>query len=175
VPNFGAGVDQHVNPAVTPTWIFTPNTTAGVASTLRLYNEGRYPVYIGTSGLDQPGGIAIPPSSKAVNLQNVTQTLYAVSGVVIGAVAGTMSASPVTAGSTAITLATTAPTSLAAGTTIIVGSTAGTGWEAQVVNSTTASSQLTFANPLVNDHTSSSPVYLATAQPGQLRVTAGVI
>ena len=56
----------------------------------------------------------------------------------------------------------------------MVGSTAGTGWEAQVVNSTTASSQLTFANPLVNDHAGSSPVYLATALPAAIKVTQGI-
>lgn len=173
MPNLGAGVDQHVNPGVTPTWIFTP--TPSVTATVRLYNEGRYPVYIGTSGLNQADAVAIPAGCRPLEMANVTQTLYACSGVSITTQAATMSASPVTAGSTAITLTTTVPTSLAAGTTIVVGNTAGTGWEAQVVNSTTASSQLTFANALVNDHTSSSPVYLATAQLGQLRVTAGVV
>jgi hypothetical protein len=173
VPNYGAGVDQHVNPGVTPTWVFAP--PSGIAMTLQLYNEGRYPVYVGPSGLDQPGGFEIPPGSGPLRMQNVTQTLYAISGVTSTGQAGTATASAVTAGSTAITLGAAVPTSLAAGTTIIVGSTAGTGWEAQVVNSTTASSQLTFANPLVNDHAGSSPVYTATALPGQLRVTAGVV
>lgn len=173
MPTFIPGTDQHVNPAVTPTWIFTPNSSA--TSTLRLFNEGRYPVYVGTSGINQADAMALPASSRALELQNVTQTLYAVSGVNVGAVSGTMTASPVTAGSTAITLTTTVPTALAAGTTVVVGSTANTGWEAQVVLTTTATSQLTFANPLVNDHTSSSPVYVATPMPGQLRVTAGVL
>jgi hypothetical protein len=173
MPNLGAGVDQHLTPAVTPTWIFTP--TSLQANTVRLYNEGSNPVYVGPSGLDQPGGFAIAPGNRPVELQNVTQSLYAVSGVQVGAVAGTVGASAATAGSTAITMATTVPTALAAGTTIVIGSTVNTGWEAQVVNATTASSQLTFAQALVNDHANGVPVYLATARLGQLRVTAGIV
>lgn len=172
MPNLGAGVEQHVNPAVTPTWIFTP--TPNAPSTVRLYNEGRYPVYVGGAGMDQVACIAIPPGSRPVELQNVTQTLYATSGAQVGAVGGTTSTA-VTAGTTVITLAAAPPASFAAGSTIIIGSTANTGWEVQLVNSTTASSQLTFANPVVNDHISSSPVYAATAQLAQLRVSAGVI
>jgi hypothetical protein len=173
MPNLGPGVDQVVNPAVTPTWIFTP--PSNVTATVRLFNTGRYPVYVGPSGMDQPGGMQIMPGNRPVQLQNVNQTLYAISGVVSTGQAATAASSAVTAGTTAITLTATVPTSLAAGTTIIVGSTAGTGWEAQVVNSTTASSQITFANGLVNDHVGSSPIYTANALPGQLRVTAGVV
>ena len=51
----------------------------------------------------------------------------------------------------------------------------GAGWEAQVVNSTTASSQITFANPLVQDHVGSGVIYTATAQIGQVSVVAGVV
>jgi len=56
-----------------------------------------------------------------------------------------------------------------------VGSTAGTGWEAQVVATTTASSSITFANPLVQDHAGSGVIYTATAQAGQIGVLAGVV
>jgi hypothetical protein len=56
-----------------------------------------------------------------------------------------------------------------------VGSTVGTGWEAQVVNSTTASSQITFANPLVQDHVGSGVIYTATSLIGQVSVVAGVV
>lgn len=172
MPYYGAGVAQYVNPAVTPTWIFTPNTSA--SNTLRIHNHSMWPAYIGSSGVNSAAAMAIPPYGKPVELFNVTQTLYAVSGVLVGSQAGTMSASAVTAGSTAITLAATVPTGLAAGTTIVVGTTAGTGWEAQVVASTTASSQLTFASALVNDHAASSPVYLATAQPCAIKVSQGI-
>ncbi|HLI39605.1 MAG TPA: hypothetical protein VKV80_20030 [Streptosporangiaceae bacterium] len=172
MPSFPPGTDQHVNPAVTPTWIFTP--VPGQAGTLRLHNDGQYPVYVGPAGVSQPGGFAVPAGSRPVQMQNVTQTLYAVSGVVPGAQAATASPAAVTAGSTAVTLAAAVPSALAAGTTVIIGNPAGTGWEAQVVASTTASSQITFASPLVSDHAGSSLVYTAVPLPGQLRVTAGV-
>lgn len=173
--NLPPGTDQTVNPAVTPTWIFTP--PANVSATVRFFNTGRYACYVGGSQVTQNNGLLVPPGSRPVEMQNVTQTLYALSPVSTGsaASAATMSASSVTVGTTAITLTTTVPTSLAAGTTIIVGSTVGTGWEVQVVNSTTASSQITFANPLVQDHVASGVIYTATAQPAQIRVSAGVI
>ena len=162
------------NPAVTPTFVFTPNTSA--ASTVQFINIGRYPVYVGGSQVTQNNGLPIPPgTTKPVRLIGVTSNLYALSGVGNPVVAGTMSSSAVTVGTTAITLTATVPTSLAAGTTIIVGSTAGTGWEAQVVASTTASSQITFANPLVQDHAGSGVIYTATALPAQVRVERGVL
>lgn len=173
MPTLPPGSPQSVNPAVTPTWVFTP--PSGVPATLRLANTGRYPVFVGGSQLTQNNSLAIPPGGKAVELIGVTQTVYALSGVGSPVVAATMASSAVTVGTTAITLTATVPTALAAGTTIIVGSTAGTGWEAQVVNSTTASSQITFANPLVQDHAGSGVIYTATAQPGQVSVIPGVV
>jgi hypothetical protein len=174
VPTLPPGTGQSVNPAVTPTWIFTP-PSASVTTTLQIINTGHYPVYIGPSGVDEPGGMAIPPGSHPLRLQNVQQTLYAISGVVSTGQAATAATGAVTAGTTAITLTATVPTSLAAGTTIIVGNTTGTGWEGQVVASTTASSQITFANGLVNDHVGSSPIYTATMLPGQVSIIAGIL
>lgn len=175
MPTLPPGTGQSVNPAVTPTWAFTPVT--GQNTTIRLYNTGRTPVYAGGSQVTQNNGLLIPTGSRPVEMQNVTQTVYVLSPVVASSVvaAGTMSSSAVTVGTTAITLTAAVPASLAAGTTIVVGSTVGTGWEAQVVNSTTASSQITFANPLVQDHVGSGVIYTATAQLGQISVVAGVI
>ena len=173
MPNFPPGTGQSINPAVTPTWAFTPNTAA--TSVVRFANTSRNTVYIGQSQMTPNNSLPLPPGGKPVELIGVTQTLYCQSGVGTFAVAGTMSASSVTAGTTAITLTAAVPAGLAAGTTIIVGTTAGTGWEAQVVNSTTASSQLTFANPLVQDHAASSPVYTAVMLPAQVSVIAGVL
>lgn len=173
MPSFPPGSPQSVNPAVTPTWIFTPSTYG--PPTVRLTNTSRYTVYVGGSQVTQNNGIALPPGGKGLELIGNTGTLYAVSPVVAGSAAGTMSSSAVTVGTTAITLTATVPTSLAAGTTIIVGSTVGTGWEAQVVNSTTASSQITFASPLVQDHAGSGVIYTATPQYGQVNVIAGVV
>jgi len=173
--NLPPGTPNSVNPAVTPTWVFTP--TPNAPATIRVSNPGRTPVYVGGSQVTQNNGLLVPPGSRPVEMQNVTQTVYALSPVVASSAvaAGTMSASAVTVGTTAITLTATVPTSLAAGTTVIVGSTVGTGWEVQVVNSTTASSQITFANPLVQDHVGSGVIYTATAQLGQVSVTAGVV
>lgn len=174
--NLPPGTGQSVVPAVTPTWAFTP-PSAAVTATLRLYNTGRVPVYAGGSQVTQNSGLLIPPGSRPVEMQNVTQTVYVLSSVVPGSAvaAGTMASTALTVGTTAITLTTTVPTGLAAGTTIIVGSTVGAGWEAQVVNSTTASSQITFANPLVQDHVGSGVIYTAAAQIGQVSVIAGVV
>jgi hypothetical protein len=172
-PNLPPGTGNLVNPAVTPTWAFTPNTSA--TATVRIVNTGRNTVYVGGPQVTQNNGMPVPANSKPVELIGVTSTLYCLSGVGGLAVAATMSSSGVTVGSTAITLSTTVPTSLAAGTTIVVGSTAGTGWEAQVVNSTTASSQITFANPLVQDHVGSGVIYTANAAPGQVQFVAGVL
>ena len=171
--NLPPGTPQSVNPAVTPTWVFTP--TPNAPATVRFNNTGRYPVYVGGSQVTQNNGMLVPPGSRPVEMQNVTQTLYAISPVQVPVVAATMSASAVTVGTTAITLTAAAPAALAAGATIIVGSTVGAGWEAQVVNSTTASSQITFANPLVQDHVGSGVIYTVTPQYGQINVSAGVV
>ena len=173
--NLPPGTPQSVNPAVTPTWVFTP--TPNAPATVRISNTGRYPVYVGGSQVTQNNGIQVPPGSRPILMQNVTQTMYALSPVVPSSAvaAGTMSASATTVGTTAITLTAVVPATLAAGTTIIVGSTVGTGWEAQVVNSTTASSQITFANPLVQDHAASGVIYTVSYLQGQVGVAAGVV
>ena len=175
MPSFPPGTQQSVNPAVTPTWIFTPSTYG--PPTIRVTNTGRTTVYVGGSQVTQNTGIAVPPGGKGLELIGNTGTLYAVSPVLAGSATGTMSSTAVAAGSTAITLTTAVPAGLAAGTTIIVGySTAATAaWEAQVVNATTASSQITFANPTVMDHAGSGVIYTATAQQGQVGVIAGVV
>jgi hypothetical protein len=173
VPNLPPGTGNVVNPAVTPTWAFTPNTRA--ASTVRIVNTGRNTVYVGLSQMTQNNALPVPPGGKPLDLAGVTQSLYALSGVGNLAVAATMSSSAVTVGTTAITLTAAVPAGLAAGTTVVVGSTAGTGWEAQVVASTTASSQITFANALVQDHAGSGVIYTATALPAQVKFIAGVL
>jgi hypothetical protein len=163
----------NVNPAVTPTWVFTPNSSA--ASNVTFYNIGRNTVYVGGSQVTQNNGLPVRPGGKPLELTGVVNTLYALSPVTNLAVAATMSSSAVTVGTTAITLTAAVPAGLAAGSVCVIGSTAGTGWEAQVVNSTTASSQITFANPLVQDHVGSGVVYTASAQYGQVTVAPGVL
>ena len=172
-PNFPPGTPNVVNPAVTPTWAFTANTAA--TNVVRIANTGRNVVYVGGSQVTQNNGLPVLPGGRPLEITGFTGSLYALSGVGGLTAAGTMSSSAVTVGTTAITLTAAVPASLAAGTTIVVGSTAGAGWEAQVVNSTTASSQITFANPLVQDHVGSGVIYTATAALGQVQIIAGVL
>ena len=160
------------NPGVTPQWVFTPNASA--QANVAFVNNGRNTVYVGGSQVTQNTGLPVPPGGKRVELIGVTGALYALSGVTGLAAAGTMSSSAVTAGTTAITLTTTVPTALAAGTVIAVGSTLGS-WESQVVATTTSSSQITFANALVQDHAGSLIIYTATAAYGQVKVERGVL
>lgn len=173
MPNFPPGTPNIVNPAVTPTWAFTPNTAA--TNTIRVLNTGRNVVYVGGSQLTQNNGLPVLPGGRPLELTGFSGSLYALSPVTGLTIAGTMSSSAVTVGTTAITMTATVPTSLAAGAVCVIGSTAGTGWEAQVVNSTTASSQITFANPLVQDHVGSGVIYTATASYGQVQIVAGVL
>ena len=92
--NLPPGTGQSVVPAVTPTWAFTP-PSAAVTATLRLYNTGRVPVYAGGSQVTQNSGLLIPPGSRPVEMQNVTQTVYVLSSVVPGsAVAAAKSTTP---------------------------------------------------------------------------------
>jgi len=173
VPNFPPGTPNTVNPAVTPTWAFTPNTVA--SNTIRISNTGRNVVYVGGAQVTQNNGLPVLPGGRPLELNGLSGSLYALSGVTGLSIAGTMSSSAVTVGTTAVTLTATVPTSLAAGAVVVVGSTAGAGWEAQVVASTTASSQITFANPLVQDHVGSGVIYTATAAYGQVQIVAGVL
>lgn len=175
MPYLGAGVDQVIVPAVTPTWVFTPTPKA--AATVRFYNTGNVnPVYVGGAGVTQYNGLPIYPGNRPVEFANMNVTLYATSGVSLTTNATGTLASASTAGTTAVTLGAVVPAGLAAGTTILVGSTVNTSsLESQVVASTTASSQLTFANPLLYDHASGTVVYTAQAAAGSVRVTAGVV
>jgi len=175
VPNFGPGIDQIITPAVTPTWVFTP--TPGAASTVRFYNTSNInPVYVGGPSVTQFTGMPLYPGNRPIELSNANTTMYVSSGVTRNTNATGTLGSASTAGTTAVTLAAIVPAGLAAGTTILIGSTVNTsGMEPVVVNSTTASSQLTFATPLLYDHAASTVVYTATAFPGSVRVTAGVV
>ena len=173
--NLPPGTPQSVNPAVTPTWVFTP--TPNAPATVRFNNTGLRPVYVGASGVTPWNGVLVPPGSRPVEMQNVTQTLYAVSGVTaIQAGAGTMTASAATAASTTVTLAAAVPAGLAAGVTFVLGNTANTtGAEVLIVSSTSASSVVTFTTPCVLDHAGGSILYPATALLGQVGVSAGVV
>jgi hypothetical protein len=174
MPNFPPGTGQAVAPAVTPTWVFTP-TPSVKSPSIRLFNTGTtYPVYVGGADVTQFNGLPIYPGNKPVEFQVMPTTIYACSAAQRNTNATGTLASATTAGTTAITLAAAVPAGLAAGTTILIGSTANTSsMEANVVNSTTASSQLTFLNPLLYDHASATVVYTATLNTGSLSINAG--
>jgi hypothetical protein len=103
----------------------------------------------------------------------VTATLYAASYVSVGSSVSTLNAG-YTAGASTVVTATSVTTS--AGSVLVVGSTVNTGWESVVVG-TVSSSGTTIGTsaPLLMDHASGQVVYSATAQIGQIRVSAGVV
>jgi hypothetical protein len=174
MPYLGPGVDQHVNLTYTPTWIFTPNTSA--TTNLRLSNEGLNTVYVGQQGMGINGGFPITPRSRPVELiGNVA--MYAMSAVSQGPVIGTVGAA-VAPGVTVITCAVTATTgSLFTGGTIMIANTVNTA-NAEVVAISTfglASTSLTLATTLQYPHATSDVIYTCTPTFGQLRVTAGVV
>lgn len=168
MPNLGAGVDQHVNLAATPTWVFTP--TPNAPATIRLFNEGRNTVFVGQANVSPSNGFPLPPNGK-IDVANVTQTVYGCS-ICQGAAAGatTLTAAPTTAGTTSFTVSSAA--GFANGATLLVGA----GSSADVVAVTgLAGAVVTSGTPLLYDHALSSPVTVATLSIGQLRVTAGVV
>ena len=171
MPNLPPGTPQSVNVIVTPTWIFTPNTSA--ANTIRVVNTGQYPVYVGGLGCTQANGFPVPAGSRPLELQNVTGTLYASGSLTVGASVSTTNAA-YTAGTTSIVTSSSVTTS--AGSVLVVGNTAHTGWEPVVISAISASgTTVTTSSGLLQDHGSGQIVYAATAQPGQVSVAAGVV
>ena len=176
MPNFGAGVDQHVNTTAVPTWVYqAPAYISGspVTASLRLYNEGTNTVYVGGANVSPLNGFPIPPGSKAVEIQNVSGTIYSCSNSAVGAntAAGTLSAA-MAAGGTVLTVTASYSTSIIPGATIFLND-AGSGGEYLVVAGTAATS-VTVSTAALYDHASGSKATVATTTVGQLRVTAGV-
>ena len=171
-PSFPPGTDQSVNPAVTPTWVFTPLSKQ--INTLRLTNTGPYTVWAGGVNVSQFNGFPIPPGSKPIELQNVGYTVYTCSNVSPTATGYTLAASALAAGSTAFTTAASVST-IVAGSPILLG--AGGSQEVVSVLSTGGATTTTFtlATATLYDHVASSPATLATAQLGQVRVSPGVV
>ena len=172
MPNLGAGVDQHVNAAAIPTWVFTPNPSA--ATNVRLYNEGSQVIYVGQSAVTPSTGMPLLPNSKPIELYGVTQTLYACSGVVAGTAAATVAATGYqTAGSTGFTVASGGMPNIPVGTTFLIGS--GTGREALVVATSVSTTAITTTTPSLFEHGGGDVIFSCTTNIAQLRVTAGVL
>lgn len=170
MPNLGAGNDQHVNPAVTPTWVFTP--TPNAPSSVRFYNEGTTTVYVGQSNVSLVNGFPILPGNRPVEFQNVTATLYAVSGITSSGANTTTLSQPATAGSTQVTM--TSVANFPPGTTFLVGNVAGAR-DVLVVATSTATTVVTTTSAIQYDHLTGQTVATAVPSIGQLRVTAGVV
>jgi len=170
--NLPPGTDQSVNPAVTPTWVFSPVSKQN--TTLRLTNTGPWVVWAGGVNVSPFNGFPVPPNAKPVELQNVGYTVYTCSNAVVGTTGYTMSAAALAAGSTVLTTSASVST-IAAGQVLVIG--AGGSQEVVSVTATGGATTTTFtlATATLYDHVASSPVTAATAQLGQIRVTAGVV
>jgi hypothetical protein len=176
MPYFGAGVPNSVAPNITPTWVFTP-TPSVTGPSVRFVNTGNAPVYIGQAGVTQWNGLPVYPGNRPFELQNCPNTVFACAGIGSLTVQGTVGATAYTSGTTAITLTAAVPAGLAAGTYIAIGNTANTGGNLQgnLVNTTTASSQLTFAVGLTQEVANGDIVYSGTLRGASLQVWAGVL
>ena len=173
MPTFPPGTGVSLAPAVTPTQVTTNNPSAKYPS-VRFQNTGLgNPVYIGGAAVSQFNGMPLYPGNRPIELQNSGANMYVCSGATRGAASGTLGSAS-TAGTTTVTLAAAVPAALAAGTTVMIGSTVNTSsMDVNVVATTTASSALTFANPLLYDHANSTVVYAATANIGSISIIQG--
>jgi hypothetical protein len=138
-----------------------------------LFNEGSNVVYVGGANVSPFNGLAIPPGSKPIEIQNAQfGTVYTCSNSAIGAntAAGTLSAL-FNAGGSSVAVSASYSTAITIGSTIILGT--GTAAEVLVV-SATAATTITTSTTTLYDHKTASVLTLANSTPGQLRVTAGV-
>jgi hypothetical protein len=175
MPNLGAGVDQHVNTTAAPTWVYNaPAYVAGsnYTPTLRLYNEGTNVLFVGGVNVTPSNGLALPPGSKPLEIQNVYGTVYTCGNSVVGgntAAATLGTGVPATAGSTTLKL-NAMNANFTPGSTLIVGS--GTNLD-YVIIASTATTVVTLSNSTLYYHPAAELMTLATTTIGQLRVTAG--
>lgn len=169
MPNLGAGVDQHVNTTPVPTWVFSPSPVGGAS--VRLYNEGTQPVYVGGVNVSPYNGLPLYPGSRPVEIQNANGTIYTCSAVTTGAVAGTVTSAS-TAGQQSFVTGASVTTS--GGAVLVVGRSGSQ--EVLIVNTVSGSgTTIGTTTAALYDHAATSPLYSATSNVGQLRVTAGVV
>jgi hypothetical protein len=169
VPYLGAGVDQTVTPAVTPTWVFTP--TAKVTNTLRILNQGNSTIWLGGANVSPFNGFALLPGSRPLELQNAGKTVYLCSDITIGATGSALSTAPVAAGGSSFTVASSVA-GYVAGASFVLGASGSQ--EVLTIKSVSADGTTiaTTTNSLY-DHVLSSPMTLVTTFLGQARITAG--
>jgi hypothetical protein len=167
MPNFGPGVPQNLNPAVTPTWVFTPTPLA--AATVRIANNGTSTVYLGGVNVSPFNGFPLPPGCRPVELQNCPFTIYTCSNAFGTGATKVVNANALPAGTTTFTVTTSG---LAAGPLIL-----GNVGAQEVVNiaSVASSTVITLSTGTLYDHVASATVQTAVAQPTNITVTAGVV
>jgi hypothetical protein len=173
MPTLPPGTANNVNLSFTPTWLFTPSTSA--TNNVRLYNNGRNTVYVGQADVTVNTGLPILPNGK-VELLGVTQSLYGISTYSLGTLIGTVSTASA-AGATVLNFTTQATAQLSTGATVVVGSTAYTSNQEVLSISTTtgtAATAVTVGTLAQFYHPTTDVVYLATATYGQVSVQGGV-
>jgi hypothetical protein len=173
MPNLGPGSANAVSPAVNATWIFTP--TPSVTASVSIYNNGNHTVYVGKAGVNQADGFPLAPGNKPLRLQNIGYSLYAVSDVTVGSSVSTLNATYTAGTTTIVTGASVATSAAAAGSVLIIGNTANTGWEAVVVGTVSTSYTTIGTTALISDHATGQVVYAGTALPCSLVAQAGVL
>ena len=174
MPTLPPGTANNVNLSFTPTWLFTPSTSA--TNNVRLWNNGQNTVYVGQADVTVNTGLPILPGSKPVELTNVTSSLYAISTVSLGTLIGTVSTAG-TAGATVLNFTTQATNYLTVSNYVVVGNKTITGnQEALSVNAAagTASTLVTVSTTTAFYHPTTDAVYLALPTFGQISVQGGV-
>ena len=174
MPTLPPGTPNNVNLSFTPTWLFTPSTSA--TNNVRMTNNGRNTVYVGQADVTVNTGLPILPGAK-VELLGVTQSLYGISTYSLGTLIGTVSTASV-AGATVLNFTTQATAQLSTGSTVVVGSTAYTSNQEMLSISTetgTAATAVTVSTLAQFYHPTTDVVYLGTATYGQISVQGGVI
>lgn len=163
---------QSIVPAVTPTWIFTPTPSA--ATSLEIWNTGTSTVFVGDVNVSPYNGFQIAPGNRPTRLQISGQTVYSCSNVVATATGATATSTALPAGSSAFTVSASIST-FKAGTVVLLG--AGNAKEVLTISATGGATTTTFtlSTATLYDHVASSPVTVATALPGSIKVTAGVL
>ena len=164
---------QNLNPAVVPTWIFTP--TPNAAATLRIVNNGGYTVYIGGSNVSPFNGFPVPPYCRPVEIQNVniSGSLYACSQVYTTATSTTLTATAIPAGATSFTVTSTALTAATLPAALVLGN--GTGQEVVSMTALTSNTIASLSTKTLYDHAASATVSTATVWPSNISVFAGVV
>ncbi len=174
MPTLPPGTPNYVNLTYTPTWLFTPNTSA--ANNVRLHNFGQNMVYVGQADVTVNTGLPIAPGSKPVVLTNVTKSLYAISTYSVGSLLGTVGTAT-TAATTSITFSSTVPSAnLPVGTQFMIGSTVNTSNQ-EVLNVAASVSTTALSTSLATafEHDTTNVVYAVTPTYGQISVRYGVL